>query len=272
MARQYEKLPSIANVAPGNQVTLNCPPGPTYDQITFKLTNVTPADLSDVKVILGSKNQWEVRSAATIAKVNAYYKRPEKAGYLTLWFYRPEMKTEEERSATSIGTQVTDGGVNFGTLTVQFTIADTVTNPKIEAYRVVRAPRPFLIMTKLREYPRNFATAGEQDIDNIPRQGARINAIHLFKPDVSHVKFEVNNGRTTGRPVDMPKDMIELMQEQYGRAPMSADATTVDLNLLSKLNGPMPTAGLVDMRLKPTIDSSGGVSLLVEYQDSFDGI
>jgi hypothetical protein len=265
MSRSFEEMPTLQNVVPDGRVTLSCPLGLTYDQITFQLTNVTPADMKNMKVITGSKTQWDVTDGARIAMVNAFYVRKEKAGFLTLWFYRPEMKTEEERALTSVGT------TDIPSLTVQFDLAGDVVSPAIKAYAVRRKAEPMGLITKFREYPVTFATAGRQDIDNIPR-GARIAAMHLFKSDVSRVEFEINNGTGAGKVVDWPKELLESVQEQYGRAPLTASATHVDMNLLGKAMQLMPTQNLVDMRLKPTIDSAGGLTTLVEYVDGYNGI
>lgn len=265
MSRSFDELPTLQNVTPGGRVTLNCPLGLTYDQITLALTNVTPADMENLKVITGSKAQWDVTSGQVIADVNAFYDRVEKTGYLTLWFYRPEMKTEEERALTSMGTS------DIPSLTVQFDLKGTVISPAIKAYAVRRAPSPMGVITKFREYPTTFATSGKQDIDNIPR-GARIAALHLFKSDVSQVEFEINNGTASGKVVDFPKAMLELVQEQYGRVPLTAKATHVDMNLLGKAMQWMPTQQLVDMRIKPVIGSAGALTTLVEYIDGYHGI
>jgi hypothetical protein len=265
MGRSFEEMPTMQNVVPGGRVTLSAPLGLTYDQVTFKLKNVTPAQMQNFKVITGSKAQWDLTSGERIDDINTYYDRKEKSGYLTLWFYRPEMKTEEERALTSIGT------TDIPSLTIQFDLHPDVTSPAIQAYAVRRKPEPMGLITKFREYPVTFATAGKQDIDNIPR-GARIAAMHLFKSDVSKVEFEINNGTGSGKVVDWPKELLESVQEQYGRNPLTATATHVDMNLLGKAMQFMPTQNLVDMRLKPTIDSAGGLTTLVEYIDGYNGI
>lgn len=265
MSRSFEEAPTLQNVVPGGRVTLNLPLGLTYDQVIFELTNVSPADMKNLKVITGSKAQWDVTDGARIADVNTFYKRPEKSGFLTLWFYRPEMRTEEERALTSIGT------LDIPSLTIQFDLDSGVSNPAIKAYTVRRAPQPLGVITKFREYPTTFATAGRQDIDNIPR-GARIQAMHLFKSDVDHVEFEVNSGSGAGKIVDWPKTMLEAVQEQYGRAPLSAKATHIEMNLLGKATQWMPTQKLVDMRIKPTLGSAGALTTLVEYIDGYHGI
>lgn len=266
MSRNFEPCPTITNVTPGGRATLNLPLGLSYDQITFVLTDCTPADLKNFKVLTGSKAQWDVSSGETIKDLNQYYGRAEKADRLTLWFYRPEMALEEERKMFTLGT------LDIPSLTIQFDIDPAVVaTVKIKAKAIRRGAAPMGLITKLREYPRTFATAGRQDIDNIPR-GARIAAMHLQKADVSEVELEINNGSGTGKIVDLDKGDLEAAQEQYKRAPISAKYTHVDLNLLGKMEQFLPTANLQDMRLKPVIDSAGALTTLVEYIDGYYGI
>ncbi len=263
--REYAEMPTVEQVSAGARASLRLPLGTTYDQVTFKLTNCTPADLKNFKVIVGSKALWDVKDGSVIADLNKYYSRVEATGMLTCWFYRPEMKTEIERTLTSLGT------LDVPSVTIQFDIDSGVTNPKIDAYAIRRAPARLGAITKLREYPVTFATAGKQDIDNIPR-GARITALHLFKDDVNHVELSTNNGAGAFKVVDWPKGLLEATQKQYGRSPLTSKATHLDLNILSKADQLMPTANLVDMRLKPTLGSAGGLTTLVEYIDGFHGI
>ncbi|WP_250655050.1 major capsid protein P2 [Alkalimarinus coralli] len=265
MSRSFERLSQPNNVVAGGRVTQHCPLGLSYDSIIFKLTNVTPVQMKNLKVLTGAKAQWDVKDGGVIADINSYYQRDESTGFLTLWFYRPEMSTEEERALTSMGT------LDIPSLTVQFDLDGAVTDPAIETYAIRRAAAPMGLITKLREFPTTFATSGRQDIDNIPR-GARITAFHLFKDDVSEVELEINNGAGSGKVVEFPKDLLEAVQKQHGRTPLTAKATHVDMNLLGKLKQYMPTAHLKDMRLKPTIDSSGALTTLVEYIDGFQGI
>lgn len=265
MFRSTEPMPTINNVFAGGRCTLQCPLGLSYDFIILKLTNCTPADLKNFKIKVGANSVWDLTSATYIADINEYYDRADDAGYLTIWFYRPEMKTETERAMFSLGTE------DIQSLTLQWDLDAGVTSPAIEAWAMRRPQAPIGVITKLRQYPLSFATAGNQDIDNIPR-GPRISAFHLYKADVSAVELKVNNGQGAGTPVDSPKMVLETIQKRHGRKPLTAKATHVDMNLLGKWDTPMVTAGLQDMRLKPVIDTSGALDVMVEYLDTLDGL
>jgi hypothetical protein len=266
--RNTVKLPTISNAnVQGGHCVLNCPLGLTYDFIQFKLTNLAAADLKNFKVKVGSRTLVEVSSAGVLDDLNIYYKRVVVSGYFTLWFYRPEWATEEERALTSMGT------ADVPQLTIEWDNAPGVASPDVSAWAVQRAPMPMGLVTKIREYPVTFATGGKQDIDNIPRTAsARITAVHLGKADVSEVEFEINQGTGTSKIIEADKALLEANQTQHNRAPVTAKYTHVDFNLLGKINGPLPLQGLQDMRVRPTLTTSGQLTSVVEYLDGYNGI
>lgn len=262
--RNLIKMPTLTNVVASGHVVLNCPIGMTYDQISFELTNVTPSEMKNFSVKAGSRTIIDCADAQVLADLNTYYGRPEQAGIFTLWFYRPEEK-EDVRALTSFGTADIQG------LTIEFDLDSGVTSPAMTASAVQRGPQPMGLVTKIRRYPVTFATSGKQAIDNIPR-GARITAFHLGKSDVSEVELEVNGGQGPAKIVDASKGLLESVQKQYNRVPVTAKYTHIDMNLLGELAGPMPTAQLQDMRINPTIDSSGALTTIVEYIDGYNGV
>ncbi len=263
--RNTVKLPTLQNIAAGAHGVLNCPLGMSYDLIQFKLTNCVAADLNNFKVKVGSRTHVEVADAGLLDDLNGYYQRDNQAGYFTLWFYRPEMATEQERALTVMGT------ADIPSLTIEFDMDAGTTSPAVEAWAVQRGAQPMGLITKIKTYPVTFATSGKQDIDNIPR-GARISAFHLQKSDVSEVELEVNNGTGAGKIIEASKGLLEVLQKQHNRTPVTASMTHIDMNLLGLLGGPMPTSQLQDMRIKPTIDSSGALTTVVEYIDGHNGI
>jgi hypothetical protein len=265
--RNLIELPTIQNVTPNGHCVLSCPLGMTYDAILFQLTNVTAATMSNFKVKAGSQSIIDVSNAGVLDSLNAFYSRANQAGFFTLWFYRPEMRTEVEAAMTSFGT------VDIKSLTIEFDLGATA-NPAIKAYCIQRDPQPMGLVTKIREYPVTFAAAGLQQIDNIPR-GARISAFHLRKGDVSACDLDINYGQGPVKIVQATKGTLEAVQKSslhMPRVPQTANYTHIDLNLLGTVNGPLPTANLQDMRLKPTIDSAGTLTTVVEYIDGAGGI
>jgi hypothetical protein len=262
--RNLVELPTIQNVIAGGRCVLNLPIGMTYDEIIFVNTNVTAAQMLNYKFKVGSKTITDVSSFQILEDQNTFYKRPQQANHFTHWFYRPEVK-EDIRALTCFGT------IGVSSASIEFDLSGAVVSPAIKAYAVQRSPQVMGLVTKVREYPVSFATSGKQQIDNIPR-GARITAIHLKKSDISFIEFEINNGTGPAKIIETTKGVIEAYQKQYDRVPVTASYTHIDFNLTGDLAGPLPTAQLVDMRMKPTIDTSGALTAVVEYIDGIDGI
>lgn len=254
--RNLLDLPTINNVTPGAHCVLNCPLGLTYDLIQFKLTNVTPADMLNFKVKAGSRTLIDVSSAKVLEDMNVYYSRDSQSGYFTLWFYRPELRPEA-RALTSMGTG------DITSLTIEFDLDNGVTSPAISAHAVQRPQSLSGVVNKIFEYPTTYATSGPQQIDNIPRVD-RITAIHLAKSDVSRAVFEINAGQGKSTVIEADKGLLEVMQKQHKRAPITAEYTHIDFNLLGEVAGPLPTNGLSDMRIRHTIDTSGALTAIVE--------
>lgn len=265
--RNLVLLPSIKNVAPNSHCVLNLPLGLTYDTVFFQLTNVTAATMTNFKVKAGTQTIIDVANAGVLDSLNAFYNRANQAGYFTLWFYRPELMTEIERAMTSFGT------ADIKNLTIEFDLGATPA-PAIVAYAQQRESQPMGLVTKIRQYPVTFATAGAQQIDNIPR-GARITAFHLGKSDVNYCELEVNAGTGPTKIVQADKATLEAIQKSSlhnPRIPQTASFTHIDMNLLGTINGPMPTANLQDMRLRPNITTSGLITVTVEYIDGANGV
>jgi len=265
--RNQVLLPTIMGVqAAGGHCVLNLPLGMTYDLIQFAVTNITAANMLNFKVKVGSSTIVDLASFQDFEDLNTFYRRQTQAGFLTLWFYRPEYQ-EDVRALTSLGTADITAPI-----TIEFDLP-ALTSPAITAYAVQRPPQVMGAITKIREYTANFTAAGLMAIDNIPR-GARIAAFHLRKAagDVTNLDLEVNNGSGAALVQTGPKALYETIQKQYNRVPVTATYTHMDLCLLGDFASPMPTAQLADMRLKPTVGSSGSVVTMVEYIDGLRGV
>lgn len=267
--RNFIELPSVNNVAAGQKFILNCPIGMTYDQIQFKLTNidVSASEITNFKVKVGARTIIDVADLNTLAQLNSFYGRAEDSGYFTLWFYRPEKDTHDERQLYSLGT------MDVPSLTIEGTLDAGVTSPAIEARASQRAPSNMGVVTKIKEFPATFSTTGQQQIDNIPRTptGA-IQAVHLGKADVTNVAVQVNYGAGQQEVIQAAKGDIHALQKQYGRTPVTASFTHIDFDLMGKIAGPLITGPLKDFRVKPTIGSTGSVNTVVEYAEGAEGI
>lgn len=262
--RKTVKLPTIQNVSAGAAATLSVPVRPTYEKFSLVYSGVTLAQIKNIEVSANGKVLQRFESGSQLDFINQFYGR-QAAGtnsVLTLYMVRPELVELADQRLTALGT------ADLQTVTIKFDIDAAAAAPVVDAYAEVSAPQPLGSIVKVRQFPRTFATSGQQEIDSIPRSGARIAALHLFKDDVSAVEIEAN-GTTI---YEATKTVGEEFQEQFGRSPQTAQATHIDFLLDGDIAQALMTKGLQDLRLKPTLDTIGQVTSVVEYIDGFEGI
>lgn len=256
-------LPSLSNVVAGNKATLNCPVGLTYEKVTFAFSGVTLAQLLNIEVVINGKVVQHYASGTELKALNDDYARPYTAGYLTLYFARPELATVQQQRLTAIGT------LDVQTLTIQMDIDGAAAAPAITAHAVLSDPAPLGQIVKVRGFPRTFAVGGKQEIDSLPTAvDGGIMAIHLFKSDITNVEVEMNSVKVR----DQAKVLGEAIQTEYGRVPQTALATHVDFCLDGDIHQALRVKGAKDFRVNPTLGTSGAVRVVVEYLDMFGGI
>ena len=268
--RKTIRLPDFSPFTAGGTSTLAMPVGLTYDLVLLELigneTDELTADkILDIEVRANGKTLQEYKSGAQINALNNYYNRGSSPGFVVLWFIRPELTELRYQRMTALGT------ADLQTLSLHLKLAsDAPAGSKVIAHAVQSEPQPLGVITKVKSFPVTFATGGEQDISNIPRNGARIAAMHLESTvDVSKVRVSVNS-------VDVFEASDKLAAEVQNRYDRVADEDSTIFRVDWMLEGDMAqaliTAGVQDMRIKPTIASAGQVDVLVEYLDGFAGI
>lgn len=261
--RKLVKMPSVQNCSAGAIATVDLPTGLTYDVFMLKLTNITLAQLTDIELRINGKTVQEFASGTELDQLNTYHGRVAFAnGILRLWQIRPELKLPGEQRLTALGT----GDVQ--TLSLSCAIDAACVSPNIEVYAQQSAKTPLGLITKIRAFPRTFATSGKQEIDTIPRSGARIACIHLFKDDISDCQVQVD-GREA---LNATKVILGEVQKDFGKVPQTAAATHIDFIVNGVVEDSLPTQNVQDFRVQPTLDTSGSVRVLVEYLDAFAGI
>lgn len=261
MARQSKTLTSFSNVSAGSTATLQLPLGATYDAIHIEYDGVTLAQLKNIEVRINGKVIQSFIDGVRLQDINKYYKRNVKSGIITLWFIRPEMDNVGLRRMTAIGT------ADVATFDLRVDIDAAATAPVLTAYANKSNQAPLGMITKFKRFPASSATAGQKEIDNIPRE-ARIAAIHLFKEDIAKCEVEVNE-----RPVyDFGKVLGAGVQVDYGRNPNSAKHTTVDFTLEGDPSQALVVQGANDFRLRTELTTAGAFDIVVEYLTDFGGI
>jgi len=261
--RKLIKLPSLQNVVVGSTATLQLPLNLTYDVVYLVATDCTMAEMTNIQVRTNGKAVQEFASGTILDNINKYYARPAFAStVLPIYFMRPEMYLPAEQRITSMGT------TDLSTLTIQFDIAAGAAGVTFEAYAQVSAPQPMGVITKIRRYPLAGASSGEQEISTIPKLGS-IGAMHFVKSNVSSVDIKLDGNII----YELSKTIGEQVQKGKGikaRVPITASMTHVDFMLDGILQDAMPTKGVQDFSIRPTLATSGAYDLIVEYLAGFN--
>lgn len=261
--KKITKLNSVQNVAPGSTATLEMALGLSYDFLLIELTNITLAQLSNIELRINGKAVQEFATGTELDNINKFHGRQAFAdGVLPMFFMRPELTLPGEKRVTSIGT------ADIATLSLHMDIDGACVSPAIDITAQQSAQTPLGAITKIRAFPGSAATSGEFEITNIPRSGARIACIHLFKADVSHVLVKAN-GREA---VDASKTVLEKSHEIFDKTPITASCTHVDFINNGSIQDAMITQGLQDLLVRPTLDTSGSLRTVVEFIEQFAGL
>lgn len=266
MSRNVKVLSALSNVAAGSTATLELPLGHTYDNITLEYSGVTPAQIKNINVNINGKSVQKFKDATRLNAYNAYWGRRVTSGFLDFHFVRPEMTNLEFRRLFAIGT------ADVATFDITFDIDSAATAPVIKAQAVISPNTPLGLITKVKEFPVSSATAGEKEIDNLPKR-ARIGAIHLFgKSDIDKVEVEVDSYKT----YEATKVQAEKLQQDVGRTPLGSDGTSIDFiregNPFNAVVLRSEKVNVQDFRIRPTLGTAGAFDTVVEYFDQYAGI
>lgn len=264
MSRRIVPIDTISPIAAGSAFWIELAIGPTYHALELRLTNLAKDEVTDLFLYLDGKPVCEFADLAELDSLNTYYNRIWPTNHSTWFFERPEFQ-EQFRQLTSLGTN------GLKTVVIRGKIDAGAVNPALEVYadqeNVARAPG---LITKIRKFPKDFSVSGAQVVQNIPHQ-AGIAAIHLMKSDVSAVKLEtldLKNERRT--EVDATKTVLQARQDQF-RTP-SANFTTVDFVASGLPRDVLVGTLLKEFTIKPTVDTSGSMPIIMEYLDSVVGV
>jgi hypothetical protein len=267
-----KKLPTIANVAAGNTVSINLPVGNTYEQIVLYTAGATNAQLKNIVLEVNGRMVSEWPNAERLVSMDKHYNRPQTDGAITFHFNRPELQLLAERRFFGLDTNQTQG---IQTAIIRMDIDAAAAAPVLEAYAmtsqsVAGAPN---YLTKIRRFIVPVSAAGQFDIDNIPRpSGASIASIHLYMPDADAdglcqvTKAEMLVDSVNWHEPDAAK--AANFQRGFGRVPQVADSTVIDNMLEGDMRHALALTNYIqDFRLRCVAASAGQVEIMVEYID-----
>lgn len=271
--KPLKKLPTIANVAAGNDVTISLPVGNTYEQIHLYYEGVTPAQLKNIKIEANSRLISEYPNGVRMQSMDAHYNRESLSGVLIFNFNRPELHQLGDRRFFGFDTNQSQG---ITTASISMKIDEAATAPVLKAYAQTSLSVPGVpnYLTKTRRMFVNVSAAGVFEVDNIPKPiGGSIAAIHLYMPDDGDAdalcqitKAELLVDGTNWHDLDAVA--AANFQVVNKRDPQVADSAVIDLILDGDIKHALPlTRNIQDFRLRCEAASSGQVEIMVEYID-----
>ena len=271
--KSLKKLPTIANVAKGNTVSINLPVGNTYEKVVLYYKGVTTAQLKNISLELNGRIVSEYPDADRLISMDKHYDRKQTAGAVTFYFNRPEMDMLAEERFFGLDTNQSQG---ITTAIIKLDIDAAASAPELEAYAMVSQSVPGApnYLTKVRRFIVPVTSAGAFDIDNIPRPlGASIGAIHLYMPDdsdadavcqITKAEMLVDNVNWH----DISAERAAHFQAGFGRVPQVADSAVIDNILEGDMRHALAlTQAIQDFRLRCEAASTGQVEVMVEYLD-----
>lgn len=257
------KLPNPKNVAVASTFVLEVPVGLTYQSITLAYTNVTRAQLDNLKVLVNDSVIMEFSDGDELDFLNDYYGRADAAGELTFYFYRPEFVPLSDQLVLGLGT------ADVNTLKIQGDIDAAAAGVTIEAYAERSAPENLGAFTRIIKYPLNLGVAGLNEVADL-RRGPRMIAAHFRAADITNMEVVADYG--TGPRVihDLTKTRQTNRNTRFGRVP-NANAFHVDFCAEGDLSTALITEQMRDLRFRATKTAGGACTTLVEYLDVYAG-
>ncbi len=279
--KSLKQLPTIANVAANNTVSIMLPVGNTYETIHVYYEGVTAKQLKNIKLEANSRLISEWPDGERLMSMDAHYNRATATGVLIFNFNRPELHKLGDTRFFGFDTNRSQG---ITTANISIDIAADAAAPKLTAYAqtvqsVAGVPN---FLTKVRRMFKNVSAAGTFEIDNItPVVGASIAAIHLYMPDDGDAdalcqitKAELLVDNTNWHDIDSVG--ASNFQMLNGRDPQIADSTVIDLILDGDILHALPLSykgqdgrdiAIQDLRLRCEAASAGQIEIMIEYID-----
>lgn len=270
--RAFEPVVKIDNLVPGGTASANLAIGNSYDRVYFHLAgDLTKAAITNIKIELDGKILSQYRNVAEMEAIQqAYHSREVEANVVEFIFSQTDIaKTVEEGRFFALGT------MGLTTAVISFDVADTVTNPKLDASAEKSGAAAPGHVFKTRIYP-HAVSAGVSEITTIPRlAGLKIARIHVLKAEGDLTKAELVIDNKSW--FNLKKAQAETVQKRYGKTPQ-ANMLHVDFMLEGDMFQTItfPSAQAVaegkalpvqDMRLRLEAATEGTAVVYVEYID-----
>ncbi|MBO6807246.1 major capsid protein P2 [Thalassospira sp.] len=261
--RVLKRMPNGSGIGAGQTATFNLPLGLTYYQLDIRMSGNLGVGVVDIPVANWADAIDEIRlyidgaekiriDAADLASILQYRGQTLQAGVLPIMFANPSQRTPAGEDAPAYGT------ADVQSMTLEIDIDSGITSPSLTVYGLMGPQTPLGQHYAIKKYPFNVGNTGTRELQDIPRNGYGLLAMHVDTADVSSVELEVNQRiiRDYDRALGSAKGI------QTGKVWQSG-WTHVDLTESDRLSD-MLIMNVEDFRLRLEMTGTGNNNLYTE--------
>lgn len=278
--RLHVKIPNSNGVAASQTATFNLPIGRRYHDLRLALTNITVAQVGQVRIKANGEN-IRTYSGPELDSINQYDGRAAAGAILTVPFDRFGLYSQKGEEATGIQTGSADPktGVAITQFTLEVDLTAGPVNPAIEVTATQsdndpKNPGPGVILRVMR-YTRIFGAAGIAELSDLPKgtEGPKFQGINrvFFKSAATNLEIERDNRKIFQRS----KTLNDRIQVDGVRVPQAGyfvyDPTEegYDYEFLTLFDDQLRP--FQDLRYLLTLPAGETMVALVEYVGALQG-
>jgi hypothetical protein len=253
------KMPNANGVAPGQTATFLLPIGRTYHNLLLTYAGVTLAQMTEIRLIANGKVMRRVTGAVRQDTFNQFCGLAAANGILQIPLDRLGMRLKDGEEFTSLGTGIAGDPQQVTTLNLEIDISAAAAAPVLSLKAIQSEPRPFGMISKIREFSHNPAAAGDYEISDLPRADL-IGRIYLNKAGINSVRVERDGfvlfERTAAENSLIQNDGMRVSQANY---------FIIDPSENGFAGETIPAPGAQDLRLIINVAAAGAMPVIVEY-------
>jgi hypothetical protein len=254
------RMPSAEGVAPGQTATFRLPIGRTFHTLLLGYAGVTLAQMTEARIVAnGQVVRRYAGGGAKINLMNLFCGLAAADGVLRIDFDRPGMRLKDGEEYTSFGTGVANDPTPITTLTMEIDISAAAIAPVLALKAIQSEPRPFGLVSKLREFVYNAPAAGDYEIVDLPK-GDLIGKIFIQSANITRLKIE-RDGFVIFERTAAENNVVQL--DGY-RVPQ-AGYFVFDPSENGFAGEAVQTGGVQDLRLICTMSGAEALPITVEY-------
>jgi len=256
MTRATNKMPTPEGIGAGQTATCRLPLGYTYNRLQIRMNaGAVPADVVEADWI---NNIGEIRlmkdgdakitiDADDLVAMNKFYGQPSQDGILPIFLARPWARTMGGEDATGYGT---NGGIQ--SLNLEMDLKPGITINELSVHAIQSEPTPWFGHLRIQKITRGIASAGVEEIADLPRGNFVALATHIKSNLITAV--EVSRNGKVFQNTDAAVRNFNL--KVSGRVPQAA-FTHIDFLGENRVDEAVPMDAL-DFRIKATFSGAPG--------------